>query len=406
VDHVTGPMEPAPLSPVPMTGQRRPLSDGLQKFGVLALGFGAFLGAFVFSEPAPYELYILAIMCVAFMLGLKVPRALLTPLICLTLFNLGGMIAMFHAYDFGDAALYVAVTAFLCLTTFFFACIVAQKPVFTSKIIFTGWMLGALLAAMIGIAGYFNVAGLQELATLYGRARGTFQDPNVFAPFLILPLIACIIHLLFSEHKLMAVFYIIVSLILVLGIFLSFSRGAWAHLIGSTAIATYLIFMLSHDAKIRGRIIVASLMGGIVLSGLFVAILSIPDIADLLSERASLVQDYDAGPTGRFGRQIQGFLLALDHPFGIGAKEFGKFYFNEDPHNTYLNALMAYGWLGFAAYVIFVLLTLIRLANVVLTQPALRTISIPVFATFSVLCLLGLIIDTDHWRHFFLETSA
>jgi O-antigen ligase len=130
--------------------------------------------------------------------------------------------------------------------------------------------------------------------------------------------------------------------------------------------------------------------------------LSIPEVSELLQERASLVQSYDAGPTGRFGRQAQGFLLALDQPWGIGAKQFSKFYFDEDPHNTYLNALVSYGWIGFFAYFSFILISLFRLFQIVIERPELRSISIPVFSTFSVLCLLGFIIDTDHWRHFFL----
>jgi hypothetical protein len=236
----------------------RPISSGLQKFGFMALGFGAFLGAFVFSEPAPYELYILGLMCVAFMLGLKVPRTLLTPLMLLLIFILGGMISMFKAYDLAEAAMYVAVTAFLALTTFFFACVVASKPFHYSNIIFLGWTLGACLAAIIGILGYFNIAGLYDMATLFGRARGTFQDPNVFGPFLILPIIWCLTKLVHTHHKMAAIICSAVSLILFLGVFLSFSRGAWAHLVLSCAIAIYLTFMLSGDRFIKMRILIAS----------------------------------------------------------------------------------------------------------------------------------------------------
>ncbi len=43
-----------------------------------------------------------------------------------------------------------------------------------------GLVVGALIAALAGIAGYFNlVPGGRDLLTLYDRARGTFKDPNV-----------------------------------------------------------------------------------------------------------------------------------------------------------------------------------------------------------------------------------
>src|SRR5258708_31921367 len=51
-----------------------------------------------------------------------------------------------------------------------------------------GLIVGAMIAALSGIAGYFNlVPGGHDLLTLYERARGTFKDPNVLGAFLILP---------------------------------------------------------------------------------------------------------------------------------------------------------------------------------------------------------------------------
>ncbi len=48
-------------------------------------------------------------------------------------------------------------------------------------------ILAALIAAVCGIAGYFRLFPRAfDLFTLYGRAKGTFNDPNVFGPFLIL----------------------------------------------------------------------------------------------------------------------------------------------------------------------------------------------------------------------------
>ena len=51
-----------------------------------------------------------------------------------------------------------------------------------------GLMVGAMIASLAAIAGYFNlVPGGHDLLTLYERARGTFKDPNVLGAFLILP---------------------------------------------------------------------------------------------------------------------------------------------------------------------------------------------------------------------------
>ena len=42
---------------------------------------------------------------------------------------------------------------------------------------------------------------------------------------------------------------------------------------------------------------------------------------------------------------LQGFLLMLDFPLGIGPMQFTN-YFTEDPHNSFLDAFVAGGWLG------------------------------------------------------------
>ncbi len=45
-----------------------------------------------------------------------------------------------------------------------------------------------MIASLAGIAGYFHlVPGGYDLLTLYDRARGYLQDPNVLGAFLILP---------------------------------------------------------------------------------------------------------------------------------------------------------------------------------------------------------------------------
>jgi hypothetical protein len=53
-----------------------------------------------------------------------------------------------------------------------------------------------VIAALFGIAGYFNLFPGAEYFTRFDRARGTFQDPNVFGPFLVLPTLLLIQRLL------------------------------------------------------------------------------------------------------------------------------------------------------------------------------------------------------------------
>jgi hypothetical protein len=49
------------------------------------------------------------------------------------------------------------------------------------------------------ILGYFDIAGLGDIFSLYGRASGTFKDPNVLGPFLVLPIAFAIQHILIGR---------------------------------------------------------------------------------------------------------------------------------------------------------------------------------------------------------------
>ena len=142
-------------------------------------------------------------------------------------------------------------------------------------------------------------------------------------------------------------------------------------------------------------------MGGTLLvAGLAVA-LSIPAISELFTVRANLIQSYDAGELGRFGRQALGFQMSIHHPLGIGTFGFRDI-FGIEPHNVYLSALLRHGWMGFSAYFTLVMLTAYQLLRVVLYHPPLRAAAVPLFALLTGLMLLGALIDTDRWRHFFL----
>jgi hypothetical protein len=129
--------------------------------------------------------------------------------------------------------------------------------------------------------------------------------------------------------------------------------------------------------------------------------LSLHQVADLFKERASLVQDYDAGQMGRFGRHILGAMLALDHPFGIGPLQF-KNYFPEDPHNSFLDSFMAGGWLGGATFLVLVLVTLwVGLRSAFARTPWQAT-AIAAYGAFVGEVGESYVIDVQHWRHYYL----
>jgi O-antigen ligase len=169
----------------------------------------------------------------------------------------------------------------------------------------------------------------------------------------------------------------------------------------SAAIMTGLLFLTARSGAERARIVLVVLAGLAGLALLIGLALSIDTIAALMRERASLSQSYDSGPMGRFGRHAYGWQMALERPLGIGPLQFHRF-FPEDPHNVYLNSFMAGGWLSGLFYLVLVGVTLFLGLAASLKRAPWQPVTIAVFATFAGLAFEGQIIDTDHWRHFWV----
>jgi hypothetical protein len=125
----------------------------------------------------------------------------------------------------------------------------------------------------------------------------------------------------------------------------------------------------------------------------------------MFQQRASFDQSYDEGRFGRFGRHILGAQMALDLPFGIGPLQFHR-YFPEDTHNSYLNAFMSGGWISGLCYPAMVVLTVVLGFRHVFIQVPWQRTYLAIFSAFLGTVGEGFIIDTDHWRHFWLMLGA
>lgn len=370
---------------------------GLISTGAIALG--VLLSGFVIREPAPYELYMAGLIAVWSLFGLRISRAI-TPLVVLIVtFNIGGMIAMTQMANLMNTPLYLAVSLFLGFTAIFFAAVTEANPQLF-RVIFLAWMTSAVVTSLLGILGYFGALPGAEMFTKFGRAAGAFQDPNVFGPFLTLPGIYLLYRVLTGNPAKMAI-YAVPLLIVTGGIFLSFSRGAWGLFGASAILLTGFLFLQSDSGKFRLRIVVMSIAAIALLTVALLVVLQIPSIAELFTTRAQLVQDYDGARLGRFARYAIGFLLATEKPLGIGPLVFGQIY-GEDTHNIWLKTLMDYGWLGFASYLTLIVWTVAAGFRILLRNRPWQPYLLSAYVVFLGHIALGTVIDTDHWRHFYL----
>ena len=364
-----------------------------------ALAFGVFLQGFVLSEPAPYELFMVGLIAIWALLGLRLSRHAAVLLAILVAYNIGGALSMATMGELHDTPLYLGVTLFLSLTSVFFVAILEADPR-RFRLVFRAWTASAVIVALLGIAGYFSLFPGAEKFTRYDRASGTFADPNVFGPFLVLPGVYMLYRLLTAPAA-RAPLYAGPLLIVTAGIFVSFSRGAWGLYVMASLLLIAALFLHSTSGLFRLRIAMMSVLALVLAAGGILVALQIPGTAEFLAQRAQLVQQYDGGETGRFARFVDGFAMAAEHPLGIGPLNFGRF-LGEDTHNIWLKALMDYGWLGFAAFLLLVAWTAAGGLRILFRVRPWQPYLLCAYVVFLGHIVLGTVIDMDHWRHFYL----
>src|SRR5437899_9760658 len=358
-------------------------------------------GAIVFIEPSPYELATLAAALVFFATGLRMRLVFVPLLLLLFLINIGYSIAAVAVMDRPNVPNWIATSWYMAVTVIFFAMVISEDTAARLDMLRSGLVVGAVIAALAGIAGYFNlVPGGRDLLTLYDRARGTFKDPNVYGAFLVLPALFALQSAVsdkFGKSLRSAIAFGIMSL----AILLAFSRAAWGMLIITSAAMLVLMVLTSRSQSQRSRIIIMALVVVVLAAVLVAVLLSFDSISQLFKQRASFDQSYDEGRFGRFGRHILGAEMALGLPFGIGPLQFNR-YFPEDTHNSYLNAFMSGGWLAGICYPVLIFTTVIVGFRYIFVRVPWQKTYLAVFAAFLGTVGESFIIDTDHWRHFWM----
>jgi hypothetical protein len=358
-----------------------------------------FAGAYVFIEPSAYEVLFPLAFIVTALAGMRLPTRAMPLIILLTLFNIGGGLSLVPYLDDSRSVTFVLVSIYLAITAVYFAALLTEEgmarlAVVRSALIWSAWFCG-----LAGVLGYFDIAGLGGLFTEYGRASGTFKDPNVLGPYLVLPLIYIVQG--FLERRTGFIKTLAVLSVPLAALFLTFSRGAWADLVLALILLFGLTFVTGPRPGIRLRVMIYAGACVVALLALLAVALSIDEIRQIFEERATLAQSYDVGATGRFGNQLRSIPLLLSNLNGLGPLRF-HVYFGADPHNVYINAFASYGWLGGLSYLALIVATWVVGWRTVFRRGPFQSHAIAIWSALAAMTIQGYQIDTDHWRHFYL----
>jgi len=357
----------------------------------------------VFTEPAPVDALSVGLIILLPTLGLVALNPALMAYFSLWIVaGAAAVLAASLSLDLKLTLTHVGVTLYLYLATVVFAAFVANSPTRHTELIMKAWTWAAVVAAAAALIGYFGLLpGAHELFTKFERASGTFKDPNVLGPFLVPPILY-LLHIALGRPWHRMLLPLAVSGMLSLTVLATFSRGSWVNLAVAVAIFSYLTLLTSAKAVSRLRMTGLIIAGAIFAAGLVTLALSSNYMSDMFRERATLTMTYDTGTEGRFGGQEKAIELIAENPLGIGAQEFATRHHPEEVHNVYLSVLLNAGWLGGGVYWILVGLTLVLGFRHALKATPTRPLFLIAYSAFVAVALEGAIVDTDHWRHFYL----
>src|SRR6185437_2257371 len=229
-------------------------------------------GAIVFIEPSPYEL--VTVVATVIFVATRLRLVFIPLLLLLILVNIGYSFCAVPFMDWPEITNWIATSWYMAFTVMFFAMVISEDTAARLDMLRRGLVMGALIASVAAIAGYFNlVPGGHDLLTLYDRARGTFKDPNVLGAFLILPALFVLQSVVcdrFGKSFRNALAFGIMAL----AILLAFSRAAWGGLILTSAFMLTLMVLTSPSPAQRSRIVVMANAAVIVVAVLLAVALS------------------------------------------------------------------------------------------------------------------------------------
>ena len=352
-----------------------------------------------FIEPSPHDalMGVLALACL--IAGVRFERVFALPFLLLVVWNVAGLISLTNVANDEKAIQYAATSVYLAIAAAMFACLFAQNTLQRLAAMRAAYVLTAVFAALGGIAGYFQMfPGAYDLLTYQGRATGLFKDPNVFGPFLIWPALIVLERMLSRRISLTG---LAVVAIILFGLLLSFSRGAWFHFAVSCITMVALAFVTAPSPPRCGcvfcvecgrRRVAACCLRGAALVRL--------DLRHVPGARAPAQflrcrrrRTFPAAATGRRCHAViserHGTVCLRQSARPAAAQR--------------LSASLPGLWLGRRRRLYLLVLTTIWVGlRSALVRTPWHGYQIVALAAFVGEMLEGFIIDTDHWRHFFL----
>ena len=383
-----------------MKTHKEKIPAGLKVFTLITF----FTSSIVFIEPAPFDVLFMGILAASVAFGYIVfPYWLRAYYLLFGVYFLFSLISVPMAEYINEALSFHAITLYLIILAFVLCFLIYRFGTeFLEMVILTVCYSLAITSA-ISIAGYFDILPIKDIIIIHGdRLKGFFKDANVLGPACIFANIFLISYILHGRKLLVN------SLSLLLctaALFLTYSRAAWGAFVVAFFLFLVLRFIFNRN-KIGFREISLISFSFLCIAGILIFILQSDSLKEFAASRAGM-HDYD---DDRFA--VQALLLdhSMQNPLGAGPGQTELFLFNffsfiegsGAAHNLFVRLIFENGFI--AAFFFFITLIYIALDAFNLCRKNWKESwqLAPALAIFLSFLMTSFVIDTLHWRHFWI----
>lgn len=365
--------------------------------------------AFVVFEPAPFDL-LFPVVAIIFLMrkdSFRFPKESRILFPSLLIFFIANLMPILVVDDVARAGFYISTTVYMFVLASFIALLVMNYGYEVLHKLMGAYTLVAVISGVIGVLAIMRLmpGSLIEHVTSFDgtRARAFFKDPNVYAPYLLVPMLYTVDRF-FADKKRMWLWGG-AALSLMFGILVGFSRAAWGVSI-LALVGYFLLISLAEGRFTQFLKYMAYFIFFIMISGaILAAFASEAKMTNFITDRFA-VQDYD---TDRFAVQRTALQSGLENPFGIGPGQSEMIFESKAlrrtgaTHSLYLRVLAETGIIGALSFLSIIIITIRKaLWLSFFGMEKYRSLHCAFAAALGAMLVNSFVIDSIHWRHFFV----
>lgn len=355
---------------------------------------------FVQIEPAPTDLlFVITTGMLLFTGRVALPALGKMCWLGVFLFVVGDLISISQVrYNLPGSLKFWAITQYMMISFVLYAGLLSWDSARAMSTILKTYYLATIIASGLAVLAIFKLVPFADKLFRDSEAIricSTFKDPNVMAPFVIPGCMIAIWNL--TQSKKNRLFHCCALGVTATAVLLAYSRAAWGNIIVAMSVYFVLFLVSSSNIKRNLNLFIVAVFGLAILFVLLIVLGNYLGHTNYLMSRLTL-QGYDSHRFGNFASAIR---LFESHPFGIGPGQ-SEHRLMQQVHCVYIGVLCESGVIGAIGFLLILTTTVHRAVVKAFAPTPNRSLNIMILAVLLGLLLNCVVVNSTHWRHFFL----